>query len=252
MKNYLCFIFILLPFLSFAGVIPEKSRVVYKEGNASQSYVLVNTNKYPVIVQLWVDDGDYNKNKVLSKYPFIVTPVMSKMDSLKINSFKVIYTGEGGNIPEDRESLLWINIFEVPPVDNSSSNEEKVTLSMLTQIKLIYRPKSLFLDKGDLINEFNLVKFTAKNDNDSGVILKIYNPTNYVVSISGISLNGEANGHKLTLKPIGDNNLTLLPESGSEIIFNGKIMHQDINNVDYWIIDDDGKFFHASKKVVVN
>lgn len=252
MIKYLFFIFIFVPFLAFSGVIPEKSRIVYKQGNALQSYVLVNTNKYPVIVQLWVDDGDYNKNQVLSKYPFIVTPVMSKMDSLRLNSFKVIYTGEGKKLPEDRESLFWLNIFEVPPVDNASTSGERVTLSMLTQIKLIYRPKSLFMDENNLLNTFNLVRFTAKDDSNSSVSVIVSNPTKYVVSMSGISLKGKSDGHDITLKPTGDSSLTLLPESENTLYFNTKIQSNAINNVDYWLIDDDGKFFHTHKQIRVN
>ncbi|EKT65560.1 molecular chaperone [Providencia burhodogranariea] len=162
MKLTYFYLLLFIPFLAFSGVIPEKSRIVFNGKNTIQSYVLVNTNKYPVAVQLWIDDGEFNKNPELTPSPFVITPVMSKMEPSKINEIKIIYSGNNFNLPTDRESLFWLNIFEVPPMNKNNPSENEVSLSMLTQIKVMYRPEGLEINDFDLIKEFDSLLFKLK------------------------------------------------------------------------------------------
>jgi P pilus assembly chaperone PapD len=89
------------------GVMPEKSRIVYHQQSKMQSSVLVNTNDYPVMVQLWIDDGELQKPPELATAPFVVTPAVFKLNARQLNGIKVIYSGEKGQLPSDRESLFW-------------------------------------------------------------------------------------------------------------------------------------------------
>ncbi|EKO3902397.1 fimbria/pilus periplasmic chaperone, partial [Vibrio metschnikovii] len=58
--------------ITYAVVIPETSRVVYNLDKNEQSLYIYNKNKYPVLVQLWSDNGDVSSSpEVESDSPVI-------------------------------------------------------------------------------------------------------------------------------------------------------------------------------------
>lgn len=249
MKSYYFFILLLIPFLAFSGVIPEKSRIIFNGKNTVQSYVLVNTNKYPVVVQLWIDDGEFNKNPELTPSPFVITPVMSKMEPLKINEMKMIYSGDDFALPKDRESLFWLNIFEVPPMNKKNPSENEIALSMLTQIKVIYRPESIEINELDLIEKFNNLHFTLRKNNDGMASLTIDNPTEYVASLANLTLKGLENTKLVTFKPNELSSVTLLPKSSQTFQIELGSPSTTIQEIEYWLIDDQGKFMNKNRKL---
>ena len=44
-----------------AGVMPERTRLIFHEGQTQRSLMLANTNTYPVVVQTWLDNGEGNQ-----------------------------------------------------------------------------------------------------------------------------------------------------------------------------------------------
>lgn len=56
---YFALAFLLFGFSSavLAGVIADNTRIIYNIDKKEQSFQVVNINDYPVLVQLWVDDG---------------------------------------------------------------------------------------------------------------------------------------------------------------------------------------------------
>lgn len=240
-----------IPFFAFSGVVLEKSRIVFNGKNTVQSYVLVNTNKYPVVVQLWVDDGKFNKNPELTPSPFVITPVMSKMDPKKINSIKVIYSGSNITLPQDHESLFWLNIFEVPPVNKNSTSENEVALSMLTQVKLIYRPEQIKIDENDLIAKFDSLTFRLIKNNEGVTTLAINNPAEYIASLVNIDLRGFENNKPVSFKLNELKSMTILPKN-TEAVSVGIINPSDITEISYWLIDDQGRYVNKIKKLTLS
>lgn len=245
-----CYVFILLllPFFAFSGVIPEKSRIVFNGKNTVQPSMLVNTNEYPVVVQLWVDNGEFNKSPELTPSSFIITPVMSRMPPKKINSVKIIYSGAGAEMSEDRESLFWLNIFEVPPVNKSPSSENEIALSMLTQIKLIYRPEKLEISENNLIAKLDSLTFRLIKKSKGGTELVINNPTEYIASLANIELKGQENNKSVTFISEDLKSVTILPKS-TETVSVDKVGPSAIVGIDYWLIDDSGRFINKRKRL---
>lgn len=252
MRVFILLYILLYPFFAISGVIPEHSRIIFHGKNTVQSSVLVNTNNYPVVVQLWVDDGEFNTEPEQTTSPFVVTPVISRMDPLKINEMKLIFSGEKNTLSNDRESLFWLNILEVPPVNKNPSSENEVTLSMLTQIKLIYRPEKLEIDNIDLMEKLKKLTFQAKKKEGNTIELTVSNPTEYVASLSAVSLLSRSNNSAVSIKPTGTSNSTLLPKSSITYHFDNMQKLSGIDEVEYWIIDDSGKFLKRSDKISVS
>ncbi|WP_080897252.1 fimbria/pilus periplasmic chaperone [Photobacterium angustum] len=79
------------------------------------------------------------------------------------------------------ESLHWLNLQEVPPVDKSKKS--RITLALKTRVKLIYRPKILF-DKR--VNAEKSLSIVNSNGN-----LNIINPTPFYLAVVNVKLNGK-------------------------------------------------------------
>lgn len=250
MRGCYFFILLLLPFWACSGVIPERSRIVFNGKNTTQSSVLVNTNEYPVVVQLWVDDGKFNKSPALTPSPFVITPVMSRMDPKKINSAKIIYSGDGMVMPQDRESLFWLNIFEVPPVNKKPGSENEIALSMLTQIKLIYRPRKLEINETNLITQFDSLTFRLMTNTKGETDLVINNTTKYIASLASVELKGKQNNKPVSFSSEDLKSVTILPES-TETVSVGKVHASAITGVEYWLIDDNGRYINRRKNLAL-
>lgn len=124
-----------------AGIMANMTRIIYHQGDKERSVLLANTNKYPVIVQSWVDHGEADPQ---AETPFVVLASIFHLPAQKIQAIRMVYNGD--HLPDDRESVFWLNLYEIPPNLHQQAlnqNNAKVSLAMNTQLKLFYRPKKL-------------------------------------------------------------------------------------------------------------
>lgn len=63
-----------------AGMLASSTRVIFQEGQARKTLLLANTNDYPVLVQVWVDDGENSGVPGEDKYPFVALPAIFTAD----------------------------------------------------------------------------------------------------------------------------------------------------------------------------
>ena len=82
-------------------------------------------------------------------------------------------------LPQDRESLFYFNVREIPPQSNA---ENLLQIALQTKLKLFYRPKSI--SNHDLVRPFREVKVSVK---DSKIILN--NPTPYYLALVALTGN---------------------------------------------------------------
>lgn len=151
MKKIACALLLLgglLPaILAQAGIIASTTRVIFHEGDNEKGLMLLNTNDYPVVVQTWVDDGDVNADPEQSTAPFVSLPAVFSMQPNTIKGLRLIYNQQ--SLPADRESVFWINLYEIPPTRPVTPPQQpRVTMAMNTQMKIFYRPKALVKKDG--------------------------------------------------------------------------------------------------------
>lgn len=123
----------------YAGIMPSQSRVVYQQQDREQAIMLANTNDYPVIVQTWIDRGEGSPES--QNIPFISIPPIIKLDAGDMKGVRIIYNH--ASLPQDRESLFWFNMYEVPPEKKGLIPENSILVTMNTQIKLFFRPQGI-------------------------------------------------------------------------------------------------------------
>lgn len=157
-----------------AGVIIGGTRVVY-DGNKKEASIDVNNpDKTPYLIQSWVE----TLNGGAEKAPFIITPPLYRLDGGQQNIERVVVIG---NLPQDKESLYWLNIKAIP---SAPKKDNTLQIAIKTRIKLIYRPAGL---KSQQPQELSHQLTWRRNGNQ----LQVTNPTSYVINFNEISLGGK-------------------------------------------------------------
>lgn len=123
-----------------AALVITGTRAVFAPGANEKVVSIRNEGDQPVLMQAWVDTGDAAQSPEMIKTPFMLLPPLSRIDPGKGQSLRILFSG--GDVPEDRESVYWLNVLEIPPkVEDDMSN--KLMLNFRTRIKIFYRPASL-------------------------------------------------------------------------------------------------------------
>ena len=154
-----------------AGVVIGGTRVIY-DGNKKESSISVNNpDTTPYLIQSWVE----TLNGGAEKAPFIITPPLYRLDKDQQNVERIVLAGA---LPQDKESLYWLNIKAIPAAPRKDNT---LQIAVKTRIKLIYRPAAL---KG-VIPEELADKLTWQR---SGNQIQVTNPTNVVMNFNEINV----------------------------------------------------------------
>lgn len=199
---------------SFAGFGLETTRVVYNESNNNEGFVAFNSDKNTnYLLQSWVED----LNGKLTQ-DFVITPPLIKLMAQQKNTLQVT---KNTSLPNDIESMYWINVKFVAP---SNENLENVLrYSMTNRIKLIYRPQSL--KNANIDKEIKALNWNVKNEN-----LVVSNKSPYFINIGKLIIDG---------KEIENTPSFLLPKSETTINV-GKTLSNN-KKIELFYIDDFGK-----------
>lgn len=190
------------------GVTLGATRVIYSSSAKQAELTVINTdsqNKF--LVQSWIDDENGHKNK-----DFIVTPPLYVLEANKENTLRVVYTGN--NLPQDRESMFWVNVKVIPPLNDEGKTTNTLQIAIQNRIKLFYRPQSIA--KYDE-REHEKIRF-VRHDNK----LEISNPTPYYLTLVNIKSNQRELASNLVVAPFSSDYLTTN--------VSGSVSYQTIND----------------------
>lgn len=167
-----------------AGVTPETSRVIFSAGAVEQSLQIYNVNRYPVLVQAWVDDGRLDAVPQASKSPVVVLPPIFRMGAGDQLNLRLISAGT--RLPTDRESVYWLNLYEMPATAKrpKPANDADLTVTMRTQIKVFMRPGKLPYSPTELHKR---LVFSLHRTGDA-LALTVDNPTPYYATIGVVQV----------------------------------------------------------------
>ena len=178
-----------------ASVVITGTRVIFPGDSREVTVRLTNDGDAPALVQAWIDTGNEKEAPEKIKVPFVLTPSMFRLDPGSGQSLRLIQTQE--SLPADRESLFWLNVLEVPPKMSGSDEANKIQLAFRSRIKVMYRPSGL---QGRADTASDQLKWAlAPKPDGQGFVLKVSNPSAYVVNLGVI--NVDIGGRKHELKP---------------------------------------------------
>jgi chaperone protein EcpD len=172
-----------------ASVTIGGTRVVYPLEQREVTVKLDNDSSAPSLVQVWMDDGNPDAKPGDIKAPFVITPPIFRMEPKKGQMLRVMYSGDA--LPQDRESVYWLNVLDIPPKAEASADANLLQLAYRTRIKVFVRPPKLGGQPEDAPAQLSW-KIAASKDG-KGQEVSVSNPTPYHVSFS--EFNVESDGH---------------------------------------------------------
>ncbi len=163
---------------AMAGITIVRTRVVYPLSQTDVSLQLNNDSPAPSLSQAWVDEGDPNSTPADSKAPFFITPAIFRMEPNASQMLRIVYTGQ--SLPDNHESLFWLNVLDVPP--NAKEVTNRLQFAFRTRIKLFVRPAGL---KGSVEEASAQLRWKVASSQKTGErAMEVTNSSPYYISLS--------------------------------------------------------------------
>lgn len=202
---------------AYAAIALDRTRVIFDGSEKSVSLNVSNENKQlPYLAQGWIEDE--KGNKITS--PLTVLPPVQRIEPGAKSQVKVQGLPALSTLPQDRESLFYFNLREIPP---RSEKPNTLQIALQTRIKLFYRPQAIqptasaspaqeALTLSKVGNKYKLINPTPYfvtivdgSNSPKGLPLKGFEPLMLAPKSEGmLNLNAEALGSNPVLTYIND------------------------------------------------
>ncbi|HBX0144207.1 TPA: fimbria/pilus periplasmic chaperone, partial [Klebsiella pneumoniae] len=188
-----------------AGVALGATRVIYPAGQKQvQLGVTNNDDSNTYLIQSWIENSENEKDG-----RFVITPPLFAMQGKKENILRII-DATNNQLPQDRESLFWVNVKAIPSMDKSKLSDNTLQLAIISRIKLYYRPAKLALAPDQAAEKLTFSR--------SGSSLTLTNPTPYYLTVTELNAGTRILENAL-VPPMGKTSVKLPPDAGSRITY---------------------------------
>lgn len=182
-----------------AAVSMDRTRVIFNGGQKSISLNITNNNKQlPYLAQGWLENTEGKK----IQSPLVVLPPVQRLEPGKSSQLKIESLPAISALPQDRESLFYFNMREIPP---KSDKPNTLQIALQTRVKLFYRPKAIIPEQNSSPSQ---EKLTLEKQGDQFIVK---NPTPYYVTIINATANAKSSNGKdftpLMVAPFGQDKL---------------------------------------------
>ncbi|UYW74363.1 fimbrial assembly chaperone [Pseudocitrobacter faecalis] len=204
-----------------AAVNVDRTRIVFSARDVARTLNLSNDGAMPMVIQVWADNGDPASTPDVNPTPVVVIPPVFKMLPGELRSLKLMLASRQG-LAEDRETLFWLNIYQIAP-DNAASGREgqKVILPLRLRMKIFIRPAGL--PPPEEKDERGL-RFRVSEE-----MLRVENPSPWYMSLS-LHLPGQQKPTSMMIAPHAQEQITrpATLNAGSRLVYD--------------VITDDGNY----------
>lgn len=187
------------------------TRFIYSGGARAQTIAARNLGSTPILVQIWLDDGNANADPGGLRVPFVVAPPLARLDPQQALAIQV--RAMGGELATDRESRFWINLLEVPPAGQA---DNMLRIAYRLRMKLLYRPRGI---DGDPRDAPDRLRWTVADAQAHSVLVSV-NPTPYYVTLTRVVVQGRPivlAGGAVDVEPFGRTEIPLDARSGPPV-----------------------------------
>jgi P pilus assembly chaperone PapD len=160
-----------------AAIALDRTRIIFNGGEKATSLNISNKNtQLPYLAQGWLEDAQ--GNKITS--PLVVLPPVQRLEPGAKSQIKVQALPAANLLAQDRESLFYFNLREIPP---KSDKPNTLQIALQTRIKLFYRPAAIIPGKAELATPWQeKLTLTLK-----GKSFQVNNPTPYYITLVAAS-----------------------------------------------------------------
>ncbi|MBK4714645.1 fimbria/pilus periplasmic chaperone [Enterobacterales bacterium BIT-L3] len=156
-----------------AAIALDRTRIIFDGSQKSESLSITNENKkLPYLAQGWLEN---EKGEKINN-PLMVLPPVQRMEPGERSQLKIQGLPTVSTLPQDRESLFYFNLREIPP----RANEPNVLqIALQTRIKLFYRPQAIMKSANEMETPWQQ-QITLIRQGDK---YQVMNPTPYYITI---------------------------------------------------------------------
>ena len=144
LKTCALFFTLAFSFAASATVQILSTRVAFNANEQEQTVRINNVGKTPELVQMWLSSTDKTDGVEKEQLPFFINPPAARINAQKGKVFRIFQTAEApAKYPKDRETVLWLNVLDIPPETPEDMNKNQLKMAFRTLIKFFYRPAGL-------------------------------------------------------------------------------------------------------------
>lgn len=164
-----------------AGISLGSTRLVIAAPQGEGTVEVRNEGTTPVLLQVWLDRGDPQVAPEDLQVPLIVEHPVLRLEPGRQQSLRLHFTGRP-EPPQERESLYWLNVQEVP-VQASSAAVPRLQVAFRTRIKVMYRPLAVMAGANRAWEglRFSLAETAGET------LLRIFNPARVHVTLLSLA-----------------------------------------------------------------
>ncbi|WP_455813490.1 fimbrial biogenesis chaperone [Pseudomonas graminis] len=218
-------IFLLLPQQVNANIIINGTRVIYPQQKQEVNVQLNNDSENPALVQSWIDDGDENAALDKISVPFVLTPPIVRVEPNSGQTLRITWTGTA--LPQDKESLFWLNVLDIPPRSAATINADVLQMAIRSRLKL-------FALSASGANQAPHELQWQRSPSAPARVLLVNNPSAYFINVSNIKIETR---HK-EIKSLKSE--MIAPKSSAEFRFTALPEEIDAAALRYEVINDYG------------
>ncbi|CAI0974613.1 fimbria/pilus periplasmic chaperone [Serratia proteamaculans] len=171
---------------TLAAIALDRTRVIFDGSQNAVSLNLSNQNKQlPYLAQGWLEDAQGNK----IQSPLVVLPPVQRIEPGKPSQIKVQALPAAKLLPQDRETLFYFNLREIPP---RSEKPNTLQIALQTRIKLFYRPAAIMPSRTDMATPWQ-EQLTLTRQGDRYLV---NNPTPYYITLIDAGSQKDTEGVK--------------------------------------------------------
>ena len=201
MKRILAALLAVTALPAWSGVYIYGTRVIYPAAQKEVTVQLMNKGDRSALVQAWIDDGNTQTPPEKLQVPFLLTPPVVKVNGNTGQQLKIKFLK--ANLPQDRESLYYLNVLDIPPNADNDAGTNKLKFALQNRIKLIYRPTSVASVNKETFSKIHIMRI------NNG--LNVENGSANWLTITEIKSTVKANKETLLLAPHANVNLPGAP-----------------------------------------
>lgn len=177
-----------------AGLVISGTRVVFPGNEREVTLRVRHEGAAPSLVQAWLDTGDVAAAPGSIDVPFVVLPPVFRLDPGRAQVLRILHSGSA--MANDRESLFWLNVLEVPPrPQGAQADSNHFQLAYRTRIKLFYRPPGL---PGRALGAWENMSWRLARDGSGQWTLVGDNPGAFHVNYGALVLRSGEASHSLS------------------------------------------------------
>ncbi len=170
----------LMPFYCLASLVLDETRVIYPEADPQESVKVDNPTSLNFLTQAWIEDEHGREEQ-----HFTVYPPLSRINANSTSSVRIEKI-DSEKLPSDRETLMWLNIKEIP--QRQKADGPQLVVAFKSRIKILYRPKSIDPELHESFTKMTWQTLPGK--------LIVSNPTPYHITFDKVwdgAMNNPAN-----------------------------------------------------------